>query len=91
LRLRRQPETTTDLINRYPERFLFGTDEVAQTQESYLKVYKQYDPLWAQLTPDAVQKVRKGNYELIFDQARLKVRAWEKTHVTGTAAAAAAR
>jgi hypothetical protein len=43
------------------------------------------------LTPDAVQKVRKGNYERIFDQARVKVRAWEKIHVTNTAAAAAAR
>jgi len=89
------PESTraaADLINRYPDRFLFGTDEVApRTQESYLKVYYQYDPLWALLTRDTVQKVRKGNYERIFDQARLKVRAWEKTHVTGAVAAAAAR
>jgi hypothetical protein len=83
---------TADLINRYPDRFLFGTDEVAPaTQQSYLKVYYQYDPLWAQLSKDAVAKVRKGNYERIFDQARLKVRAWEKTHVAGSAAAAAAR
>jgi len=84
--------TAADLINRYPDRFLFGTDEVAPTtQQGYLKVFVQYDPLWALLTPDAVQKVRKGNYERIFDQARTKVRAWEKTHVTGTAAAAAGR
>jgi hypothetical protein len=89
------PETTrvsADLINRYPDRFLFGTDEVApKTQAAYLKVYYQYDPLWKLLTPETVQKVRKGNYERLFDQARLKVRAWEKTHVTNTAAAAAAR
>jgi hypothetical protein len=89
------PESTkiaADLINRYPDRFLFGTDEVAPaTQAAYLKVYYQYDPLWKLLTPDTVQKVRKGNYERIFDQARLKVRAWEKAHVTNTAAAAAAR
>jgi len=86
------PETTrvaADLINRYPDRFLFGTDEVApRTQAAYLKVYYQYDPLWALLSKDAVQKVRKGNYERIFDQARLKVRAWEKTHATSAAAAA---
>ena len=83
---------TADFINRYPDRFLFGTDEVApKTQQAYLKVYVQYDPLWALLSKDAVQKVKKGNYERIFDQARLKVRAWEKTHVAGTAAAAAAR
>jgi hypothetical protein len=88
------PESTriaADLINRYPDRFLFGTDEVApKTQEAYLKVYNQYDPLWILLSKDAVQKVKKGNYERIFDQARLKVRAWEKTHVPNTAAAAAA-
>jgi hypothetical protein len=88
------PESTriaADLINRYPDRFLFGTDEVApKTQEAYLKVYNQYDPLWVLLSKDAVQKVKKGNYERIFDQARLKVRAWEKTHVPNTAAAAAA-
>ena len=62
---------TADLINRYPDRFLFGTDEVAPaTQEKYLKVYYQYGPLWDLLSNDAVQKVRKGNYERIFDQAR---------------------
>jgi hypothetical protein len=84
------PESTrivADLINRYPDRFIFGTDEVAPaTQEKYLKVYYQYDPLWRLLTADAVQKVRKGNYERIFDQARLNVRAWEKAHVTVAAA-----
>ena len=34
---------TADLINRYPNRFLFGTDEVApQNQAKYLKVFYQY-------------------------------------------------
>jgi hypothetical protein len=84
------PEATkiaADLINRYPDRFLFGTDEVAPTsQDKYLKTFYQYDPLWNLLNKDTLQKVRKGNYERIFDQARLKVRAWEKTHATGTAA-----
>ena len=32
----------------------------------------------AQLTPEASRKIRKGNYERIFDEARRKVRAWEK-------------
>lgn len=74
--------TVADLINRYPDRFIFGTDEVAPaTQEKYLKVYSLYAPLWKLLTPDARQKVLKGNYERIFDQARISVRAWEKTHL----------
>ena len=68
-----------DLIMRYPDRFLFGTDEVAPAnQEKYLKVYYQYGPLWDLLHKETSEKVRKGNYERIFDQARLKVRAWEK-------------
>ena len=82
------PQTTkavADLINRYPDRFVFGTDEVAPTtQAAYLKVYTQYAPLFAQLTPEASLKVRKGNYERLFDNARLKVRAWERAHVKET-------
>src|SRR5262245_4211179 len=43
-----------DLINRHPDRFLFGTDEIAPTtQGGYLKIYAQYAPLFAQLTPEA--------------------------------------
>jgi hypothetical protein len=70
------------LINRHPDRFLFGTDEVAPaTQESYLTVYAQYAPLFARLTPEASAKLRTGNYERLFDAARRKVRAWEKANV----------
>jgi hypothetical protein len=79
------PETTqaaADLINRHPDRFLFGTDEVAPTdQAKYLKVYDIYAPLFAKLTPDASAKVRKSNYERLFDEARRRVRAWEKANV----------
>ncbi len=69
---------TADLINRHPDRFLFGTDEVAPpNQEKYLRVYYQYEPLWNALSPQASEAVRKGNYERLFDQARRRVRAWE--------------
>jgi Amidohydrolase len=74
---------TADLINRYPDRFLFGTDEVApNTQEKYLKIYFQYQPLWDKLTPDASEKVRERNYERLFDEARRKVRQWEDSNKT---------
>ena len=70
-----------DLVNRYPDRFLFGTDEVApSSQDSYLKVYTQYAPLFARLTPDASENVRRKNYERLFDDARRKVRAWEQAN-----------
>src|SRR5262245_43754880 len=79
------PETTkaaADLINHHPDRFVFGTDEVAPTEQAkYLKVYDMYAPLFAKLTPEASEKLRKGNYERLFDAARLKVRAWEKGNV----------
>jgi hypothetical protein len=78
------PETvkaTADMINKYPDRFLLGTDEVAPpNQESYIKIYRMYAPLFAQLTPDAKEKLLKGNYKRLFDAARIKVRQWEKDH-----------
>jgi hypothetical protein len=75
-------QTVAAMINQYPDRFLFGTDEVAPTdQEKYLKVYRMYDPLWKLLTPEAREKVKKGNYERLFDAAKKKVRAWEATNM----------
>jgi predicted TIM-barrel fold metal-dependent hydrolase len=75
-------QATADLINRYPDRFLFGTDEVApKDQAGYLKIYDLYGPLFARLTPDAKQKLLKGNYERLFDKARRDVRAWEKANL----------
>jgi predicted TIM-barrel fold metal-dependent hydrolase len=71
-----------ETINRHPDRFLFGTDEVAPAdQAKYLKVYDLYAPLFAKLTPEASEKLRKGNYERLFDEARRRVRAWEKANV----------
>ena len=68
--------------DRHPDRFVFGTDEVAPTEQArYLKVYDMYAPLFEKLTPAASEKLRKGNYERLFDAARVKVRAWEKANV----------
>ena len=51
-----------DLINRYPDRFLYGSDVVSPTsQEQLLSVYYQYKPLWEALTPEARAKVQKLN------------------------------
>jgi hypothetical protein len=69
-------------LNQYPDRFLFGTDEVApKDPQQYLKVYRMYDPMWKLLTPEARDKVRRLNYERLFDAARARVRAWEKANV----------
>jgi hypothetical protein len=73
---------TADLMNQYPDRFLFGTDEVAPPdQATYMRVYEQYQPLWKLLRAETSRKVRLENYERLFDQARHKVRNWERLHV----------
>jgi predicted TIM-barrel fold metal-dependent hydrolase len=78
----RVEKRVAEVFNNYPDRFLFGTDNVAPTdQAAQLRVYHLWDPIWAQLTPDASLKIRKGNYERIFDAARVRVRAWEKANV----------
>lgn len=74
--------TLADILNRYPDRFLFGSDVVAPTSlEAQLAVYEAYEPVWALLTPEAKEKIVKGNYERLFDRARTRVRAWEAANV----------
>lgn len=79
------PETTARFaaaLNRFPDRFLFGTDVVApRDADHYYGVYNLYGPVWDALDPEARQLVLKGNYERIFDAARTRVRAWEAEHV----------
>jgi len=70
------------ILNKYPDRFLFGTDTVApQGPAPYFAVFDMWAPVWKQLTAAASLKVRRGNYERIFDEGRRRVRAWEKTNV----------
>jgi predicted TIM-barrel fold metal-dependent hydrolase len=73
-------KATAQLINQFPDRFLFGTDVVAPIdQNQYLKVYYQYSPLWAHLSSEANLKVKKDNYTRLFNNARARVRKWEET------------
>jgi hypothetical protein len=66
------------LLDRFPDRFLFGTDTVAPAGAApYYRVFDLWQPVWRLLTPETDAKVRKGNYERIFDAARLRVREWE--------------
>ena len=69
------------MLNRYPDRFLFGTDTVAPAGPApYFAVFDLWAPVFRLLTPDASVAVRKGNYQRIFDAGRQRVRAWESTH-----------
>jgi hypothetical protein len=74
-------ERVSSVLNRYPDRFLFGTDTVAPAGPGpYYAVFDLWAPVWQRLTPEASEKVRTGNYERIFDEGRRRVRAWEQAH-----------
>lgn len=73
---------TADLINTYPDRFIFGSDCVAPSSiDSQMGVYKDWEPVLSLLTPENRKLVLKGNYEKVFDEARKKVRAWEAANL----------
>jgi len=73
---------TAELFNRYPNRFLFGTDVVAPADQApQLQVFHLWDEVFAHLTPQASLAIRRGNYERLFDAARTHVRAWEAANV----------
>ena len=80
----KSPETVAAaaaVINKYPDRFLFGSDVVAPTSiDAPMEVYNLYEPLWKALTPAASEAVRMGNYQRLFDSARVNVRNWEKAN-----------
>ena len=66
----------------YPDRFLFGTDTVAPASAAaYFAVFDMWAPVFRQLTPETSLKVRKGNYERIFNEGRRRVRDWERLNV----------
>jgi predicted TIM-barrel fold metal-dependent hydrolase len=69
-------------LNKYPDRFLFGSDTVAPASPAaYYAVFDMWAPVFQQLTPEASLKVRKGNYERIFNEGRRRVREWERLNV----------
>jgi hypothetical protein len=73
---------TAAMLNRHPDRFLFGTDTVAPPGPApYFAVFDMWAPVFQKLSPDASQKIRIGNYERLFDDGRRRVREWERTHV----------
>jgi hypothetical protein len=70
------------VLNRYPDRILFGTDTVSPVSgAAYFPVFEMWTPVWRLLTPEAKLKVLKTNYERIFDEGRRRVRAWEKANL----------
>lgn len=72
-------EAWANLMNKYPTRFLFGTDSVAPTSwDAYVKTFVDYEPLWAALDEVTYEHVNFSNYERIFDAAVPRIREWER-------------
>lgn len=70
------------IINRHPDRFLFGTDCVApKSRQAMTKVFHSYDKIWNLLTSEAKRMVCFENHERLFDQAKKEVRAWERANL----------
>jgi hypothetical protein len=72
---------TADLIRKYPERFLYGSDQGATADWKLVqKSYEAWEPLWKELGPELTRQVAEENYIRIFDESRKNMRAWESAH-----------
>ena len=72
---------TADLIRKYPDRFLYGSDQGATADWDLVKKnYDAWDPLWNAIGLALTRQVAKENYIRIFDQSRKNMRAWERAH-----------
>jgi hypothetical protein len=72
---------TADLIRKYPDRFLYGSDQGAASDWGMVKKsYDVWEPLWQAIGPELTRQVAQDNYIRIFDPSRTNMRAWEKAH-----------
>jgi hypothetical protein len=62
------------------DRFRCGDTVAPANAAAYYRVFDMRAPVWRLLTPEASFKIRKGNYERIFDAARQRVRVWEQAN-----------
>jgi len=75
-------ERVAAAFERHPDRFLFGTDNVAPADlKGHLRVYEMWEPIFDRLNPATKAAITMGNYERLFDAARLRVREWERANV----------
>jgi Amidohydrolase len=72
---------TADLIRKYPDRFLYGSDKGATADWVLVKAsYEAWEPLWRELGPMLTRQVARDNYIRIFNQSRSNMRAWERAN-----------
>jgi hypothetical protein len=66
------------MLNQYPDRFLSAPTRCARPARAVLRGLRHVGAGLEQLTPEASLKVRKGNYERIFDEGRGVSAPWER-------------
>jgi hypothetical protein len=72
---------TADLIRKYPDRFIYGSDQGGSADWGLVKKsYDAWDPLWKEIGPALTRQVARDNYIRIFDESRKNMRAWERAH-----------
>ena len=72
---------TADLIRKYPDRFIYGSDRGSTADWGSVKEsYEVGDPLWKEIGPALTRQVAKDNYIRILDESRRNMRAWERAH-----------
>jgi hypothetical protein len=72
---------TADLIRKYPNRFLYGSDQGATADGDVVrKSYDVWAPLWKDMGPARTQLITRDNYDRIFDASRKNMRAWENAN-----------
>lgn len=77
---------TAAIFDKYPDRFLFGSDNVAPASlDANVRVYDLWKPVFARVRPSTRRAIALDNYERLFDAARVRVRQWESVNVTGKA------
>ncbi len=73
-------QAVADVINRHPDRFLFGTDEVAPTEQAkYLTVFDMYEPLLRSSPPRRARSCGRATTSGSSTR-RAAVRAWEQAN-----------
>ena len=75
-------EKWKNILEKHSNKILFGSDSVSPTPKKYSEVLHLYDSVWKNLSKKTVQNITYNNYKKLFDNARLRVRAWEKRNQT---------
>ena len=67
-----------NFLKDHSKRIIFGSDTVSPTPSKYGEILQFYQKIWKEIPEDAVKNITYNNYKKLFDEARSKVRLWEK-------------